>query len=99
MPGEEDGPAETERSYAALREAVRVETSLAPRARRIFSISCRLDGRECVLEVGRPAPSGTGSVLAILDVGGDLPFSVQMTGGQPPLRLGRRLYSLTEFRA
>jgi hypothetical protein len=99
MPGEEDGRVETESSYAALREAVRAETSLTPRARRIFSISCRLHGRECTFEVGQPSPSGAGSVvLAILDVGGDQPYSVRMTDGEPSIRLGRRLYSITEFR-
>lgn len=98
MPGEEGGRAQTERSYAALREAVAEETELTPRARRIFSISCRLRGSDCTIEVGKPVPTGEGSVLAILDVGGDKPYCVHVTGGGPALRLGKRVYSTIEFR-
>lgn len=99
MPGSESGPAETERCYETLRETVGTETGLSPRARRIFSISCRYKGSNAVFEVGQPVPGGAGSVLAILDVGGDQPYCVRLTGDEPPLRLGKRLYALTEFRA
>lgn len=98
MPGAEGGPAETERLYAELCDVVREQTELTPRARRIFSVSCRFKGRDCVLEVGQTIPSGEGPILAIIDVGGDQPYSVQMVDGQEPLRLGKRVYSITEFR-
>lgn len=99
MPGEERGTVETERSYAALRQRVGADTSLTPTPKRIFNLACRFEGRDCTLEVGQPAPSGEGAVLAILHVGGDQPYVVEMTDDQPPLRLGKRVYSITEFRA
>ncbi len=83
--------------YDRLREAVRVHTDRAPRARRIFSLNCRLAGRDCALEVGAADPVSGEAVLAIFDVGGDEPYSV-VTAGDTPMRLHKKsVYAVTEF--
>lgn len=97
IPGEEGGSVETEQCYEALRQTVLDDTALTPNARRIFSLSCRYGGRDCVMEVGQTAHGTEGAVRAIFDVGGDKPYCVYLTTGEP-LRLGRRLYAITEFR-
>jgi hypothetical protein len=80
-----------------LRAAVRADTEREPRARRIFSLDCRLAGRDCALEVGAADPLSGDPVLAIFDVGGDLPYSV-VTAGDTPLRLHKKtVYAVTEF--
>ena len=94
LPG--SGP-EHEVDYDRLRDAVRAETEREPRARRIFSLDCRLDGRDCALEVGATDPVSGEAVLAIFDVGGDEPYSV-VTAGSTAMRLRKKtVYSVTEF--
>ncbi len=90
-----DGNQEVE--YARLRGVVRDVTQREPRARRIFSLSCRMDGRDCEVAVGQADPVSGGSVLAIFDVGGTEPYSV-IVADDAPLRLSKRtIYSVTEF--
>jgi len=87
-----------EEEYQRLCGAVRQLTQREPRARRIFSVGCRIAGRDCVIEVGGPHPVEGDPVLAIIDVGGDTPYHV-CTGsaGDEPQPLGKRVYTVTEF--
>jgi hypothetical protein len=98
VPGAGTGPAE-EREYRRLRECVRADTAREPRPRRIFRLACRLDGRDASIEVGRPCPADGRDVVAIFDVGGDEPYSVYTAddGSLPAMRLGKHVYSVTEF--
>lgn len=99
LPGAAAADGEQEREYERLRECVRADTSREPRARRIFSLACRLDGRDASIEVGRPCPLDGRDVVAIFDVGGDEPYSVYTTddGSAPAIRLGKHVYFVTEF--
>jgi hypothetical protein len=97
VPGVEDG--EEEREYGRLRQCVRADTRREPRPRRIFSLACRVEGADAQIEVGRPCPVDGRDVLAIFDVGGDEPYSIYTAGDDsvPAMRLGKRVYSVTEF--
>jgi hypothetical protein len=99
VPGAGDDVGSDEQEYTRLRQAVRDDTRREPRTRRIFSLACRLNGRDCHIEVGCPDPLSGRDVLAIFDVGGDEPYSVYTSGAgtKPALRLGRRVYGVTEF--
>ncbi len=100
VPGVTDDGAQDaqEQEYERLRGAVRTITQREPRKRRIFSVGCRYAGRDCVIEVGGPDPVVGDPVLAIIDVGGDMPFAVCTGGAQDaPLQLGKRVYTVTEF--
>jgi hypothetical protein len=96
VPGVKPGDGREEEAYERLRLAVRTDTELEPRARRIFSVGCRFAGHDCVIEVGAPDPVDGDAVLAIFDVGGSEPYSVCTAGGAT-LRLGKRVYAVTEF--
>lgn len=100
VPGVKKGAAKDahEQEYERLRGAVRELAQREPRKRRIFSVGCRYAGRDCVIEVGGPHPLEGDPVLAIIDVGGDTPYHVCTGGpGDPPLPLGKRVYTVTEF--
>lgn len=96
MPGVRAGGRRVEDAYDTLRAAVRTETGLEPRARRIFSVGCRLAGRDRHIEVGRPHPLSGEPVLAIFDVGGAQPYAVCTASGET-LRLDKHVYWVTEF--
>ena len=76
VPQQEPGSVAEERQYELMRDAVGADSSRVPRNRRIFSVGCRLAGKDCVVEVGRPDPVEGSEVLAIFNVRGeDEPFS------------------------
>ena len=68
-----------------------------PRDRRIFSVDCRLGGRDCRLEVGQAHPVRDEAILAIFDLGGAEPYAICTDAGGPALRLDKRVYLVTEF--
>jgi hypothetical protein len=95
---ESDG-ARAERVYGELRERSLLATGCPARARRIFKLSCRFDGQDREIEVGRPLSGGSNVVMAILDHGRWEDFCVYTDerGESPPARVGRPVYSVTEF--
>ncbi len=95
VPGVE--PGEQEHVYARLREEVRALTDREPRSRRIFSLDCRLGGRDGQLAVGAPHPVGGADVLAIFDVGGEDRYAVLADGETGATRLGKHVYAVAEF--
>jgi hypothetical protein len=44
-------------------------------------LDCRLGGRDCEIQVGKPLPGGEGVVVAILDHGREEVFDVHTTAG------------------
>jgi hypothetical protein len=74
-------------------------TGVVPSARRIQGLSCRIGGRDCVVEVGRPDPVAGDQVTAIIELGRHLPFGVFTAGepNSPALLVGPSVYSVTEF--
>ena len=88
-----------EHRYDELRAAARRPDGTLPEARRIFSVACRHAGRDCVIEVGGPSPLDGDEVLAIFDFGSREGFTVATGSSMPDLRLGRHVYSVTEFAA
>jgi hypothetical protein len=96
-PAAGSGAGGDERHYAILRDAVRAETERKPRARRIFSVECRVAGRDCRLEVGQPDPVSNEPILAIFDLGPSVPYAVCTASGSPVRRLDKPVYSVTEF--
>jgi hypothetical protein len=95
VPGVE--PAEQEQVYARLREEVRALTDREPRSRRIFSVDCRVGGRDGQLAVGEPHPTGGGDVLAIFDLGGKDRYAVCTSDAGPSGDLGKHVYAVSEF--
>jgi hypothetical protein len=95
VPGVE--PGEQERAYARLRDEVRAQTDRVPHPRRIFSLDCRLGGRDGQLAVGAPHPVGGADVLAIFDVGGEDRYAVLADGETGATRLGKHVYAVAEF--
>jgi hypothetical protein len=95
---ESDG-AQAEDAYLELRERSRLDAGCPPLARRIFKLSCRFDGHDREIEVGRPLSNGGDVVVAILDHGRFEPFRVHTDepGGSPPTRINHPVYSVTEF--
>jgi hypothetical protein len=51
-----------------LCERSRIAIGCPAKPRQIFKLDCRLDGRDCEIEVAKPLPS-RGVVVAILDHG------------------------------
>ncbi|HEY1458191.1 MAG TPA: hypothetical protein VGF15_06700 [Solirubrobacteraceae bacterium] len=100
--GVDSGAARTEAAYRELRERSEIEIGCPAKARRIFKLSCRIDGHDCEIEVGRPLPHRSGVVTAILDHGREEPFVVHTLGDLEAdvvdqVRVGRPVYSVTEF--
>jgi hypothetical protein len=63
-----------------------------------FKLDCRLDGRDCEIEVGKPPPGRGGVVVAVLDHGREQVFAVYTDrGGGDVVRVGRHVYAVTEF--
>jgi hypothetical protein len=98
LAGIESGGGRAEAAYRELRERSQIAVGCPARPRRIFKLSCRLDGRDCEIEVGRPLSRGNDVVAAILDHGREEAFVVHTvdTAGAP-VRIGRPVYSVTEF--
>lgn len=88
-----------EAAYRELRERSEDTIGCPARPRRIFKLSCRIEGRDCEVEVGKPFPHNGGVVSAILDHGREEPFVVCTLGEDPEdqLRVERPVYSVTEF--
>ncbi len=81
-----------------LRERSLADMGCPARARRIFKLSCRFDGQDREIEVGRPLTDDDDVVLAILDHGRFEPFRVYSGSGEaPPALVSRPVYSVTEF--
>ena len=97
VPGTKPGSEEAERRYEELRATARSPEGVAADARRIFSLSCRHAGRDCIIEVGKPSPLDGGDVLAIFDLGSRLGYQIVTTSSAPDHQLGRHVYSVTEF--
>jgi len=96
FPGVTGTDGEQERAYQALRDMAATLLGDAPHSRRIFSLHYRLGGRDGRVEVGKPIDGD--DVVAIFDVGGKEAYSVHTAGSvEPVLRLGRHVYTVTEF--
>jgi hypothetical protein len=96
--GIESEGARAEEVYRELRERSLLDAGCPARARRIFKLSCRFDGRDREIEVGRPLSKGGDVVVAILDHGRAEAFRVHTRGSKrPPARVSHPVYSVTEF--
>ncbi len=95
---ESDG-ARAEQVYSELRERSLLAAGCPARSRRIFKLSCRFDGQDREIEVGRPLSKGSNVVVAILDHGRLEDFCVHTDprGESVPARVGHPVYSVTEF--
>ena len=67
--GIESDAARAEKVYSELRERSLLAAGCPARSRRIFKLSCRFDGQDREIEVGRPLSKGGNVVVAILDHG------------------------------
>jgi hypothetical protein len=99
VPGVDAGDAATEREYLRLLACAEAHTGCKPADRRIQGLSCRVAGRDCVIEVGGTEPVDGARVLAIIELGRHLPFGVFTTAepDKPALLVGPSVYSVTEF--
>jgi hypothetical protein len=89
-----------EAAYDELRERSQVVVGCPARSRRIFKLSCRFDGCDSEIEVGRQLSHGSDVVAAILDHGREEAFVVHTSaadGMAAAVRVGRPVYSVTEF--
>ncbi len=97
--GIESDRARTEKAYSELRARSLLTAGCSARSRRIFKLSCRFDGQDREIEVGRPLSKDGDVVVAILDHGRFEGFRVHTDGGSEsaPARVDRPVYSVTEF--
>jgi hypothetical protein len=97
--GNESLGAGAEAAYRELREHSQTVAGCPAKSRRIFKLSCRFDGRDREIEVGRPLSHGNDVVAAILDHGRDEAFVVHTAadGAGASVRVGRPVYAVTEF--
>jgi hypothetical protein len=88
-----------EAAYCELRERSQIVVGCPARSRRIFKLSCRFNGRDREIEVGRPLSHGNDVVAAILDHGREEAFVVHTAadGAGSSVRVGHPVYSVTEF--
>lgn len=95
----QDWPAEE--TYQELRELSEHVAGCPARTRRIFQLSCRLDGKDCNIEVGCQLPLSQDVVSAIIDHGREEAFVIhtaEAAGGMgSPVRVRNPVYSVTEF--
>jgi hypothetical protein len=96
--GIDSDKAHAEEAYSKLLERSLVATGCPARSRRIFKLSCRFDGQDREIEVGKPLPNGD-VVAAILDHGRFESFCVltDKTGDRASARVSHPVYSVTEF--
>jgi hypothetical protein len=96
-----DSPeASAEEAYAGICEATQAENGHPPRDRRIFKLSFRREGVDVEAEVGRPDPVRGETVLAILDLGRQLPYVIRCgRPGAPASQIvvAGNVYAVTEF--
>lgn len=96
--GIEGAGQDVQAAYAELRERSQVTTGCPAKPRRIFKLDCRLDGRDCEIEVGKRLPSGEGVVVAILDHGREQDYAVYTDNhDRDVVCVGRPVYAVTEF--
>ena len=90
-----------EREYARLQACAERVTGVAPTGERIHAVACRMDGKDCTLQVGEPHPVDGTQVIAIIDLGRHAPYGVFSTADlDAPAMLQRKcVYSVTSFRA
>jgi hypothetical protein len=90
---------DAEAAYHELCESSAALAGCPVKARRIFSLSCRFDGLDCEIEVGRPLPQRSDVVLAILDHGREEAYVVctDAPGACASVRVRRPVYAVTEF--
>jgi hypothetical protein len=88
-----------EAAYSELRARSQNVVGCPARSRRIFKLSCRFDGHDCEIEVGRQLSHGSDIVAAILDHGREEAFVVHTAGDglNSAVRVGRPVYAVTEF--
>jgi hypothetical protein len=89
----------TEAAYSELRERSESVVGSPARLTRIFKLSCRFDGHDCEIEVGRQLSHGSDIVSAILDHGREEAYVVHTDGdgADAAVRVGRPVYAVTEF--
>jgi hypothetical protein len=108
VPGVEGKGKQAEAAYSELRERSLAVVGSPARSRRIFKLSCRFDGSDTEIEVGRRLASGSNVVAAILDHGREDAFVVHTDGVEAgkdvgseavsrAVRVGRPVYAVTEF--
>jgi hypothetical protein len=97
--GIESAGACAEEAYSQLRERSLLAAGCPARSRRIFKLSCRFDGQDREIEVGRPLSKDGDVVVAILDHGRSEAFCVHTdhSGESAPARVSHPVYSVTEF--
>jgi hypothetical protein len=71
---------QAEAAYSELRDRSQEVVGCPARSRRIFKLSCRFDGSDTEIEVGRRFSSGSDIVAAILDHGREEAFVVHTDG-------------------
>ncbi len=88
-----------ETAYGELRERSNDVVGCPARSRRIFKLSCRFEGQDREIEVGRQLSQGSDVVAAILDHGREEAFVVHTAGEgrDGAVRVGRPVYAVTEF--
>jgi hypothetical protein len=88
-----------EEAYGELRERSRIVAGCPATSRRIFKLSCRFEGEDREIEVGRPLSEGGDVVVAIIDHGRFEPFCVHTVQGGlgTTARVKHPVYSVTEF--
>ena len=90
-----------EREYARLQACAERVTGTPPTAERIHAAACRMDGKDCTLQVGEPHPVDGSLVLAIIDLGRHSPYGIFTAADtETPALLQRKcVYSVTPFRS
>jgi hypothetical protein len=87
-----------EAAYSELRERSQIMVGCPARSRRIFKLSCRFEGGDCEIEVGRPLPNRRDVVAAILDHGREEAFVVHtLDQADAPTLIARPVYAVTDF--
>lgn len=97
--GIESAGAPAEKAYGELLERSRITVGCPARSRRIHKLSCRFDGQDREIEVGRPLSNGDDIVVAILDHGRFEDFCIHTDerGKSASARVSHPVYSVTEF--
>jgi hypothetical protein len=84
---------QADRAYEDLRRHAEHDTGCAPRARRIYKLSCRRGGTDTETCVGQPDLAG-GTVHAIFDMGDR--YAIYLAGGHE-IVTKRQTYAAVEF--
>jgi hypothetical protein len=104
IPGTSGDPRSADEAYAGMRRTIELELGRPPSSRRILSLWTRRGNVDCVTEVGRRDPLRGGTVMAIFDMGRQLPFVIWWqhdSADHEDARevLGCHAYSVREFDA